>query len=305
MTLAQRGWDMSVISNSETSMFQTCERKHFYGFGLRLQPKRMSAGLTRGIIGHEVLESYYTHLIEGEEPSEARTKAMVVFDVYFAKALTSGREDDTLLLMQLKRRITDYLESHESDASAWEILQTEQEYRITMPSGIDYAMRLDLLVRPRSGPFAGKTILVDHKFVWDFYREDAVTMNPQMPKYLGILHANGLNVHHAILNQIRTRVNKTKPMEAADKFRRSEVTPTPVEIKNIFAEELIVATRIEELRQLSPEEWEGKITRTMGQMTCGMCPFVSLCKSDLLGQDTRLQKQMDFEQSSYGYEAKK
>jgi hypothetical protein len=138
--------------------------------------------------------------------------------------------------------------------------------------------------------------------VYDFYREDALSMNAQMPKYLGILNANGVSVSHAILNQIRTRVNKTKPMLTEDMFRRSDITPTPAEIKNIFSEELLVANRIQELRELDdPFLWESRVTRNMGTMTCPMCPYVSLCKSDLMGQDTRLQKMMDFEEPSYGY----
>lgn len=294
---------MGVISNSETSMFQTCERKHYYGFGQRLQPKRMSDGLTRGIIGHEVLAAYYEALKNGESISLAGESAFKVLEPYFAQAVASGDEDAITLLTQLKIRLQDYFKHYTTDAVAWDILEVEQEYRTTLPSGMEYAMRLDLLVRPKSGPFMGELVLVDHKFVYDFYREDALSMNAQMPKYLGILNANGVSVRHAILNQIRTRVNKTKPMATVDMFRRSDITPTPAEIKNIFSEELLVANRIQGLRELDdPFLWESKVTRNMGTMTCPMCPYVSLCKSDLMGQDTRLQKMMDFEEPSYGYE---
>jgi hypothetical protein len=91
-------------------------------------------------------------------------------------------------------------------------------------------------------------------------------------------------------------------MTDEDKFRRSQLLPTPVEIRTIFREELVIAERIEEMRGLPVGEWESKVTRNLGTMTCPMCSFASLCKSDMLGEDTRLQKKIDFVPSTYGYD---
>lgn len=300
-----REWTMGVISNSETSMFNTCQRKHFYAFGQRLAPKRMSQGLTRGILGHEILAEWYRLLRQGDDVAQATDEALKLFNPFFVEAVTNGDEEYTDLLTALKIRVSEYMKIYATDVKAWDILEVESEYRTTLPSGMEYAMRLDLLVRAKSGPYTGELVLVDHKFVYDFYKEDALALNPQMPKYLGILNANGINVQVAVLNQIRTRVNKSKPMTDEDKFRRSYLKPTPTEITTIFKEELVVAREIDRLRNIGdPLIWEANVIRNMGSMTCPMCPYASLCKSDLMGQDTRLQKMMDFEEPVYGYESR-
>lgn len=297
--VSREGFQMGTISNSETSSFQTCQRKHFYAFGLRLQPKRMSDGLTRGIVGHEVLAEYYDALRNGFAPDTAKKRADERMAEFISRAAELGQ--DPILLTDLQKRLEDYYEwSRVNDLGAFRFHQVEQDYRLDLPNGLQYAMRLDLLAEALSGPYTGQFVLIDHKFVYNFYTEDEVAMNAQLPKYLGILTANGISVRLAYLNMIRTRVNKT-PMATADKFRRAVVKPTPQEIQTIFSEELRIAEHIAFLRSLPVDKWEREITRSMTPMNCKTCPFAILCKADLQGQDTTLMRQVEFEPTTYGY----
>lgn len=301
-TLVDRTYDMGVISNSETSQYQTCQRRHYYNFGLKLEPKRMSDSLTRGIIGHEALAAYYLDIKQygTKGYDRAVASAMSVIDAYMEKDITENGGMNLDMLSALRQRVNDYL-AWASFNDNFEILEVEQEYRLDLPNGMQYAMRLDLLVRPYSGPYVGKVVLIDHKFVYDFYSEDKLAMNAQMPKYIGILRASGRPVDVAILNQIRTRVNKKSEMTDDQKFRREVLLPTSTEVQTIFAEEIKVAEQIEFFKSLSIEQWESEVTRTMGNMTCGYCPFTALCKAELQGQDTSVMREMDYKALSYGY----
>mgnify|MGYP001567528064 CR=1 FL=1 len=291
--VSREGFQMGRISDSETKSFQTCQRKHYYTYGLRLQPRRMSDGLTRGIVGHEVLAEYYSALADRKDHAAAVDAANSRMASFIQKAADTGL--DVILFTDLQKRLQDYYEwSYANERGAFRFQEVEQAYRLTLPGGLQYVMRLDLLAESISGPYAGQLVLIDHKFVWDFYSEDEVAMNSQLPKYLGILAANDVPVRIAYLNMIRTRVNK-KPMAIADKFRRAVVKPTPEEIQTIFLEELKVAEQIEFFRSLSLEQWESEITRSMTPMNCKTCPFAILCKADLQGQDTRLMRQVEFE----------
>ena len=52
-----------LISQSEVDAFLSCRRKHYYGYREKLQPKRHGEGLTRGLLGHEVLAAYYAQFV--------------------------------------------------------------------------------------------------------------------------------------------------------------------------------------------------------------------------------------------------
>jgi len=261
----------------------------------------MSTSLSKGIAGHEVLAIYYESRKSGQSHTAAVHTAISHLDRLMTRDLTENLGMNIDWLTELRVRLVDYFNWCE-DQDYFRIVEVETTYRVDLPTRpMQYAMRLDLLVEMTAGPQIGNLVIIDHKFVYDFYGESELSMNAQLPKYIGIVTANGHLVRSAILNQIRTRVNKKKPMEIADKFRRELIVPNVQEIRTIFAEELMVAERIAELRALPVDEWEQQVTRTMNNMTCKTCPFVSLCKTELSGQDTRLMREMDYEPITYGY----
>lgn len=292
------------ISNSEVSSFLKCERRHYYGFRLGLVPKTMSKSLTKGTIAHEGLAAYYDKVMQGMATAAAKQIALDHIKMLAMKDFEH---------MDLYADVTGLLDRYFDWCPAqdnFKILAVEKLYYMPLDEDHTFAMRLDLLVQYTSGAHAGNIVLVDHKTVYDFWPPSAVSLNAQMPKYMGAIQYNGIPVREVMINQIRTRVNKGH-MEDGDKFRRVFATIDSKEVKNVIREQRMAGNRILALNNLPEAEHEQLILRAMDRFTCENCPFANLCKSDLNDQDTALMKQVEFHRQEdqlefmqYGYNAK-
>lgn len=278
------------ISNSEVDAFLTCERKYYYAHGLNVEPRNTSTALSRGIIGHEVLAEYYEHLMNNPgdfERAEYAGRAVV------HKYLQTSDPFSSEMLYDLDRIIIRYFKYARDDN--WEILAVERAYSIPVNEDFEYAMRLDLLAR-----IDGEITVVDHKFVYDFWQQDDLDMNAQMPKYLGTMKFNGVNATACMINQLRHRLKKG-PMTDDEMFKRSPLRPTQVEIRNVLREQIIASERIIERRALDREEHSKVALRTMNKMICKNCSMLPLCKSELMGGDITNMLAVDYRKNSYGY----
>jgi hypothetical protein len=292
------------ISNSEVSSFLKCERRHYYGFRLGLVPKTMSKSMTKGTIAHEGLAVYYHKIQQNESTGDAKQAALDHIKMLAMQDFAN---------MDLYADVTGLLDRYFDwclSQDTFTVLAVERLYYMPMGEDHQFAMRLDLLVQYTSGPYAGEIVLIDHKTVYDFWPPAAITLNAQMPKYMGAVRYNKIPVRRIMINQIRTRVNKG-PMEDADKFRRVFSTIDSKEVTAVLREQQIAGERIIELNALTEEQHERKILRAMDRFTCENCPFANLCKSDLTGQDTTLMKQVEFQRQEdqpefmqYGYNPK-
>src|SRR5580765_3209137 len=68
-----------VISHSEVDYFARCEQQHKFAFQTRLAPKKLSAGLDRGIRNHSIMETYFGALAQGATWTEAKNAALMAF----------------------------------------------------------------------------------------------------------------------------------------------------------------------------------------------------------------------------------
>lgn len=293
------------VSNSELNSFRTCKQQHLYAHGQKIAPRRRSDALEKGIIGHEVLEIFFKSLQAGQGYLAAAAEANAHIDALITAVVTNGSDaDDLNLLADLRKRLVEYMTEEvvlQDFMAQWEIVLVEEVLSMGLPNGITYSMRLDLLLRGKIGPYKGKYVLMDHKFLGDFYTDRKVKANPQVPRYLAILRHNGYPVKTAIYNMIRTRVNKS-PMSRDAKFKYAEYTPESAVIKQILHDDARDAGDIEFYRTLGLERWEQEISRNMGSMTCGYCGFFNLCQAELAGQDTTVMRQTDFIPNEYGYD---
>lgn len=281
--------EMRRISNSEASAFLQCERKWYYQYALNLEPIKHSESLSRGVIGHECLAVYYEHLlVNPEDFATAEQKAQENLFKYFQTEFETEMLSNLLKLLQRYFSVCrDY---------GWKILQVERLLSVPVNDDYEYVMRLDLLVRLRDGRVA----LVDHKFVYDFYPQDVIDMNVQLPKYMGALAYNDTPVDVAILNQLRHRLKKGT-MTDDELFRQSQIKPTGKRIQNIMREQFRASDQIVNLLNM-PDKGESVVLRTQNQMNCKNCPMMILCSADLDGSDTTLMKQIEFRQNvNYGY----
>jgi hypothetical protein len=264
----------------------------------------MSKSLTKGTIAHEGLAAYYDMIMKGHSTQEAKQ-----FGLDRIKVLAMQDFQN----MDLYADVTGLLDRYFDWCPAQDnftVLAVERLYYMPLGEDHSFAMRLDLLVRYTSGSRAGEVVLVDHKTVYDFWPPAAMTLNAQMPKYLGALQYNKVPVRTVMINQIRTRVNKG-PMEDDEKFKRVFATIDSKEVANVMREQRIAGERILELNALPEDEHERKILRAMDRFTCENCPFANLCKADLTGQDTTLMKRVEFQRQEdqpefmqYGYNTK-
>ncbi len=272
-----------VISNSEVSTFLKCERRHHYAHTLNIRPKRYGDSLSRGIIGHDALAAYY--MVLQERPNDYDAARTAAFDT-MVPYIESGKADGTLIgpLAQLLREYFEHYENRDS----FKIVAVEKSLKIPLGGDdFDYGMRLDLLVEMTEGKYHGELILMDHKFVYNFWSEDQMMLNSQIPKYIGTLRANNVPVKRAFINQLRWREVKSNP----ERFRRETITPTDTEILNIMMEQYEASQQILNM--------DHKPLRTIDSMTCRNCPYIVLCRQELIGSDPKLLIETEFERNDY------
>lgn len=289
-----------TISNSEVSAFTQCERKHYYGFLQKLEPKSVSQPLARGIIGHEAMEAAYHVIMEAQQEYEGH--AIDTPNGVSDRATQAGvnvilrymqdTDADKAMLADLITLVTRYFRYY--DVNEWMILAIEKAYEIPVNDEWYFGMRLDLLVREKDGTIA----LVDHKFVYDFYSDSVLEMNPQMPKYLGTLRFNGIQASKAILNQIRYRMKKGGNTDE-ELFKRAVLKPNNAEVRQYMAEQFRISERIMARRDMAPEAQSIEAVRTANQMVCKNCSFQPLCKSEAMGGNIEIMKSLDYKPNSY------
>ena len=273
------------ISNSEASAYLQCERKWFYGYKENLEPVSTSTALSRGIIGHECLAAYYTVLMTEPHAFEKATRAS---DDKLAEYLSMAGSDK-VMLFELETLLDRYYALARADG--WTILAVEQSYDIDVNDEFGYVMRLDLLANIK-----GKNVLVDHKIIYAFYNENDLDMNCQMPKYIGALRHNGIQVDYAILNMIRHRQKKGGNTDE-ETFQRVVLRPSALEIKNVMREQFKASKQVVALHA-NPDAGN-EVLRTMNQMTCKNCSFLRLCKTELMGEDASEVRATSYRQNAY------
>jgi hypothetical protein len=168
-------------------------------------------------------------------------------------------------------------------------------------------------------------VAVDHKTVWDFYTIKDSRLQPQLPKYVGMLRFLGQPVEYGIYNMIRSRrlmgdkMLKSQLSEAlgepentklkvveleAMAEERGIVTRTPpldtqlydtlpvpmsdARISQTLQEQFDTAEEIIELDKLTVEQRDRKSWRVANKMVCNGCSFRELCDTELAGEDTTL-----------------
>lgn len=297
--------NMRRISNSEVATWLTCKRKYYYEFDLNLEPKVSSGALGKGTLLHEGLALYYASLKEWDEGAgtpgdpagvtRRHESAVNRARTMLQNFLASGNGYDFETVMEVDRLLQGYWNFYQGDPN-WEILEVEKGYDLAMTEDYEYSLRLDLLVRERN---TGAIVLVDHKTAYDFWTEDDLDLNPQFPKYIGSLRANGVNVDKAVLNQIRTRSIKAPTLDQL--FRRTVCKPNLAKIGNAMREQVISSMDIMKHRNLPLEVKDQNSVRILSKQVCKFCNVKSLCLAEYDGGDITVAKETDFRQRTYGY----
>lgn len=279
-----------LISNSEVKSYLDCERRHFYSFRKGLKPTTYSKALTRGIVGHEALEAFY----KAKQAGHDKAFCVEAMDIVLKEAM--GKHPEYLPeFAQLDAVLSRYV-SHYWD-EPWKILEVESPHSMLLGNSIEYGLRLDLLVEVTAGRDKGQVIIVDHKFVYDFFTDRELEMNAQQVKYIATLRKNGIPVRKAVLNQIRYRQLKSPRPDML--FRRSSIHTTEGEIKRFLNEFSKVAVDLNFLYGLTEDEHKEMTKMHIDKTTCGKCSYQPLCKLYLEGIDETRTQRMLYEHNDY------
>lgn len=287
---------MPSVSHSEVDSYLLCRRKHYYGYGLSLQRVQESNSLATGTAGHRILETFYGYLKQfdtAEEQAKAFDGAFNLAVDEYQQILKEGYEDaDRRASLHDILFNEDYgYFAHEFFVrNGWRILAVEAEFNLLYDDELQstYPFVVDMIVQDPDG----KYVVIDHKFVYDFYTPEQTDLQPQIPKYIGALRALGHEVSYGAYNMLRTRKMKDPTPETNNYLML--LKPNSTRVVTTFMEQLGVAAEIQALKELTIEEQEKRAYRTANKMVCQSCSFRDICSIELMGGNVELIKKTEY-----------
>jgi hypothetical protein len=284
---------MPSVSHSEVDSYLLCRRKHYYGYTKSLQRVNESSSLAMGSAGHKVLEVFYTTILEAGTTLAAQSAA-------FDKALLAAKSEMDGLAKEVEipanranifSTLSDiYFPNEPFVNEGWLIQGVEKQFNLEYDpeNQLQYPFVVDLIVVSPEG----KTVVVDHKFVYDFYNYEASIMQPQIPKYVGALRALNYKIDYGMYNMIRTRKMKETTYDTMCSLL--DVKPEPARVKQVFMEQIGVANEIQAIKKMSEDEQESRAFRVANKMVCQSCSFLSLCRTELTGGNGKLMIETEY-----------
>ena len=288
---------MPSVSHSEVDSYLLCRRKHYYGYGLSLERINTSNSLATGTAGHRVLEAFYAHLLSLSDTAQGQKEnfqlAYERAQTVYRQIIDEGYEDANnraILYDMLFHPEWGYFANEFMTRNGWRILAVEAEFSLIYDTETDskYPFVVDLLVQDPEGRY----VVIDHKFVYDFYTPEQTDLQPQIPKYIGALRAMNHEVVYGAYNMVRTRKLKTPTPESMTYFMI--LKPNTDRVLNTFMEQLGVAAEIQALKELPIEDQNKRAYRTANKMVCQSCSFRDICSTELIGGNTELMLKTEY-----------
>ena len=276
---------MPSVSHSEVDSYLLCRRKHHYGYTKSLQRVRESAALAMGSAGHKVLEVFYDNILKGHSFAIALEDARATADELRKQVeIPSNRADIFDTLFEL------YFPNEPLVNKGWTILAVEKQFSLEYDeaSKLQYPFVVDIIAKSPEG----KVVVIDHKFVYDFYTYEASIMQPQIPKYIGALRALNHKVDYGAYNMIRTR--KLKEPDATSMIQWLDVKPEAQRVKQVFTEQIAVADEIQYIKNMPEALQDAKAFRVANKMVCQSCSFLDICRTELSGGNSKLMIQTEY-----------
>lgn len=285
-----------ILSYSGVSKWDTCQRQYYYGFTLGLKAENVSEALNTGIIGHRLLQAFYTSLQEGKNKIEAlkltqRMAAKIVADADF----TSSAE-----ILKSWTLVDNFIRGNEFPLKAALV-----ENRFLVPFSIiapveafDMNEDLDLddvqigftpdVVFERQG---GYYDVEDAKFIGRAWSKSRLDRFTQAKLYQIFLKRLGYDVRRSSVRFFNTTTYKitthTETMEPAE-----EET-----ILRDFISAVIEVVRFEN------QELEDKkqARRTQNNMACQFCSFELPCGMEARGNSAEKTLKYLYVKNEYDY----
>lgn len=285
-----------LISQSEVDSFLSCERKHYYAFGepteqgYGIEPLQFGESLSRGLLGHEILDHYYKLVMEGFEHKDAAEVAIAI--------LTRKASEGVPHSLELIPILAQYFTIYEDDFKEWKPLAIEQEFKLPLgDTGLVFPFRVDGIFRHIP---SGQMLVWDHKFLWNYYLPNSINIMPQLPKYVYCLNQLGYNVVDGMYNMISTRKNSRDPVRRI----HLGLGKRPSKQRQFMREQIITMKKIREYKEMDNDSWRNSVVRTASSFNCKNCQFLGLCTEDLEERPGRALTIANFyKANTYGYMA--
>lgn len=282
------------ISNSEVIAWLSCRQLYYFAFFLNLAPKETPKALSRGTLGHSYMERYIEARLQGASHERSLQHA----DTVFADAMREGISIE--VVMETKFLCERYM-ARTNGWPEWELLGTEERLDLRVTDTIILPIRYDLMVRDRT---SGRVLVGDFKFTYDFWTPSDHNLNPQMPKYIAVMQANGIPVHGGFLEEIRTRkLGAEKAGDNKNTHRRTFYFPSNERRRSALKQHIAASFEIIDYWSVNDDEREAKTIPLLSKHgACKFCSFAELCNSKLDGKkDLSLDIATDFVDNTYGY----
>jgi hypothetical protein len=285
-----------IISNTQASLRDLCERAHYYSYIVGVEPKKLPPAIYRGVVGHSALEQYYLEMKDGGSPDTRLSAAKSVLQKEIARIASETPEEfeQVGLIIKLTKLIEHYADVYRQEE--FRVLEVEKDYYTPITPSIQYGVILDLLVEMTKGPYRGDLVVVDHKFVYNFKTVLDVSMDAQLPKMIKTLRDGGYVVSRAMYNQLRYRDLKNPISESV--FKREWTKPKKIELDTIWDEQKKTALELETVHSLPKEVVQSEARRTLNLLVCRSCLFQKLCRAELVGDSIRSMLITDYQKSS-------
>lgn len=258
-------------------MLGQCEKKHYYAFQRKLQPKSGSIALQRGNAGHAMFEAFLTAKREGYSDDAAKNLALIA---------PKSTEYDLLPRGEAAGYVSYWIDNI-WPTLGWEVVEVEKEFRVPVNDEITYPFKTDAIIRKKGGLY-----IVDHKFTYDCYSENVVGIIPQLPRYMAGLIKLGIPIKGGIYNFVRTR----KLNDPAARFAQIDVPISQPRLNETVRELMLGFEKV-----LKAREPDFNAVRTANKMNCDNCGFYALCVAELNEKPTRLLEKVQYEPNTYGY----
>lgn len=281
------------IDNTKRSCAATCLRKYFYEHELHIRSQVGSTALRYGIVWHEAMDAFYTHVKEYGWTRDGRalqSAVMVAQNSWADYSKDRVFYDDYRTLSNLLRCLLQYISHFAHDEGILKVLHSERTFRIPMIPNAEEKEKF-----PNLDPFFftgiidlevelnGSFWIFDHKTTaQDLARQSSRLQ--RSAQFIGYSYATSVDSEDkelpegflVVFHQLLARKSK-KTMEYGEPkidFRRDP---------QLFTSEDVSAWRISIMEQVERIQTAKKLDRwPMEFDSCynfGQCPYTLLCDS--------------------------
>jgi PD-(D/E)XK nuclease superfamily protein len=312
------------VSHSRVKTWNRCHKQYEYKYVEKLRPKKKNRNLELGSWVHELLMLWR----DGEDWKSRHKEFTAEFMDYFEEE----REDLGDLPNDVMRIMRSYVRQYGiKDRKDFVVIDTELDEIITLPSGLEINVVIDLIVEDRRGGLWGW----DYKTRTQFDPKDLILLDPQYSIYYKAMEVMGYNkMMGFVVDEIRKKAPTVPKSLARGGLSRAKNIDTDVwtymaairehgynpdhyadilshiatnQRERFFRRTYLpkdppVLKRItREVIQASREMQNTKIyTRSVDKSCVWGCDYRDLCIVDLHGGDSSTMKKMNYTKRTDG-----